>query len=117
MTTQICACRRCGRELDPVKATFEWQESVAIQYRAGYGSIMGDGNLVETVLCQHCIQSLLGPWLNIIIDDPVSPRHIAPEPRSAYQPNQMALAHNCRPVPTQDELRRLFSQTTDREDN
>ncbi|HJW53891.1 MAG TPA: hypothetical protein VJ577_01325 [Burkholderiaceae bacterium] len=110
-TPQACNCRRCGRDLNPNTATFEAQESLVISYRAGYGSILGDGNVVSSTLCQHCVQALLGPWLQIVEDDPFRPQVPLQQPQGAYQPNQLqAPATNC---PSREELRSLFLQLKD----
>lgn len=102
-------CQRCGRSMDPSSDFIEYQEALIISFRAGYGSLFGDGNLVESTLCQHCINELLGPWLRIVQDDPFAPRHrLYHPPQGAYQPNQLMRRHGAMPVSSQDELRRLF---------
>lgn len=55
-------CDRCGvgAEMDD-----EYHEFTSIEYRAGYGSIFGDGNEVEVDLCQHCIKETLGAWIRV----------------------------------------------------
>ena len=105
---QACTCRRCGRDLNPNTATFEAQESLAISFRAGYDSIFGDGNVVSTNLCQHCVQALLGPWLQIVEDDPLKPQVHVPQPQGAYQPNALQAPAASRP--SSDELHGLFPQ-------
>ena len=107
----ICTCQRCGRSLDPPSCDLEYQEALIISFRAGYGSVFGDGNLVESTLCQYCLQQLLGPWLSITEDDPFEPKHRARHlPQGAYQPNQTAQRQAGMPVPSQSELKQLFSQ-------
>lgn len=59
---QIC-CDHCGRQAelgDP-----EFHEFVSVDLKAGYASIFGDGNDVQIDLCQHCLKTLLGPWLRV----------------------------------------------------
>lgn len=58
-----CVCDACGAEHD--NSNFELQEFVHISFRGGYGSIFGDGNLVEGDLCQACVKQLLGPFLRV----------------------------------------------------
>lgn len=58
-------CDRCGREAELDGHDSEFHEFTSIQYRAGYGSIFGDGNLVAVDLCQHCVNDTLGTWLCI----------------------------------------------------
>ena len=89
INAQACNCHRCGRDLNPNTATFEAQESLVISFRAGYGSIFGDGNIVSSILCQHSINEVLGSWLDIKQDDPFNPQIALAAPRAAYQPNQI----------------------------
>jgi len=53
----------------------DWQERFIISFRAGYGSIFGDGNYIEGQFCQECINDLLGQWVNFTSDDPFDSRH------------------------------------------
>ena len=62
-------CDRCGREAEDGES--EFYEFTSIEYKAGYGSILGDQNLVEIDLCQHCIKETLGPWLRVTEPDAV----------------------------------------------
>lgn len=61
-------CDRCGREISADGVDNEWPERLAISFRGGYGSIFGDGSLVECDLCQHCMKEVLGAWLRISPD-------------------------------------------------
>lgn len=63
--TQKLICDRCGREAELDDQDCEFHEFTSIQYRAGYGSVLGDGNRVEVDLCQHCVKDTLGTWLRI----------------------------------------------------
>lgn len=56
-------CDRCGREAE--NGETEFYEFTSIDYRAGYGSILGDENQIEIDLCQHCLKETLGQWLRI----------------------------------------------------
>ena len=56
-------CDRCARLAEDGET--EFIEFTSIDYRAGYGSVLGDGNQVEVDLCQHCLKETLGPWLRI----------------------------------------------------
>nr|WP_314621966.1 hypothetical protein [uncultured Noviherbaspirillum sp.] len=80
-----CTCRRCGFDLK--SDDFEYQERLEINFRAGYGSVFGDENVVRSILCQNCVKEVLGEWLEIIEDDD---RHQveASQPVGAYQPHQ-----------------------------
>jgi hypothetical protein len=66
----VCTCDRCGRAMEEGLADFEWQERFIISFRGGFGSVFGDGNLVEGDFCQECIHAVLGKYLRVIIDDP-----------------------------------------------
>ncbi len=59
----VCTCDRCGRVMEEGLADLEWQERFIISCRCGYGSVFGDGNLVEGDFCQECIQAVLGKYL------------------------------------------------------
>lgn len=85
----VVTCDRCGREMLPNDLDCEHQERLAVGFRAGYGSVFGDGSLVEADLCQHCVKEVLGPWLRVTEDDPFEPQHqLDGEPRAAYQEGQ-----------------------------
>lgn len=87
---EIIICDRCHREMAPDDANCEHHERIAIRYRAGYGSVFGDGNLVEADLCQHCLQEVLGKYLRITQDDPFDPQHkLSDEASNAYQDYQL----------------------------
>jgi hypothetical protein len=71
----VCTCDRCGRVMEEGLADFEWQERFIISFRGGFGSVFGDGNLVEGDFCQECIHAVLGKYLRVIIDDPFEAKH------------------------------------------
>lgn len=58
-------CDRCGREAELDGTDCEFHEFSSISYKAGYGSVFGDGNKVEIDLCQHCVKETLATWLRI----------------------------------------------------
>jgi hypothetical protein len=87
---EIVVCDRCSREMVPDGSDCEHQERITIRFRAGYGSVFGDGNLVEADLCQHCLQEVLGKYLRIVEDDPCAPDHkLREEASRAYQEYQL----------------------------
>lgn len=87
---EIVVCDRCHREMDPESTDLEWQERIAIRFRAGYGSVFGDGNLVEADICQYCLQEVFGKYLRITEDEPFDPRHkLGDEASRAYQEYQL----------------------------
>lgn len=107
-------CSRCQRDLSDVE---ENQESMLVQFRAGYGSVFGDGNVVTGTFCQYCVQEVLGPYLLVLDDDPFEPRIKLKEPRQAFQPYQLS-THERDDTPgfrhpTKDELEALIAQLTD----
>lgn len=81
-----CLCRRCGFDLE--SDDFEYQERLEINFRAGYASVFGDENVVRTILCQTCVQAVLGQWLEIVEDDD-SHQVAVSQPVGAYQPHQV----------------------------
>lgn len=86
----IIVCDRCHREMGPDVTDTELQERTAIRFRAGYGSVFGDGNLVEADICQHCLQEVFGKYLRITEDDPFDPQHkLSDEASKAYQEHQL----------------------------
>lgn len=57
------SCDRCcfhAEKDDP-----EFHEFLSIDRRVGFGSVFGDGNRLTLDLCQHCVKSLLNPWLSV----------------------------------------------------
>src|SRR5690554_4993483 len=81
-----CACDCCGLALS--EDDYEHQERLRIDFRAGYASVFGDGNTVRAVLCQHCVQKHLGPWLTIIAESEGADAPPTSSPRHAYQSYQ-----------------------------
>ena len=83
-------CDRCGRDLILNAPDLEHQERLAIRFRAGSDSVFGDGSLVESDLCQHCVRDVLGPWLRVTPDDPLEPQHrLEGGPKGAWQEYQL----------------------------
>lgn len=82
--TEVCVCDRCGRVMGPNDID-ENQERLTIDFRAGYGSVFGDGNQVQLDLCQHCVKKVLGRWLRIVSNPPA---HIEEQPHRAWQSHQ-----------------------------
>jgi hypothetical protein len=92
-------CDRCGREMVLNNQDCEYQERVAIRFRAGYGSIFEDGSLVESDICQHCLQDVFGKYLRITRDDPFDPRHkLIEEPVGVYQESQLQRIHTAEDI-------------------
>jgi len=60
-------CNRCGftvtRSDDDV---LEWQEFMMWRNLGSYGSVFGDGNLIELDLCQRCVKELLGEYVRVV---------------------------------------------------
>lgn len=86
----IVVCDRCHHEMGPDSKDFELQERIAIRFRGGYGSVFGDGNLVEADICQNCLNEIFGKYLRITEDDPFDPQHkLNDEADKAYQESQL----------------------------
>lgn len=78
-------CARCERDFR--EGEYEAQERLEISFRAGYGSIFGDENVVRGTFCQHCVKDVLGSWLEILED--YDHKHRVAHPKAAYQPYQI----------------------------
>jgi len=89
---KIFTCSRCKKTLHPEEHIMDWQERLVISFRGGYGSVFGDGNYIEGVFCQECVDETLGPWLRVTKDDPFDPRyksdHLAEKSLQDYQINR-----------------------------
>lgn len=58
-------CDRCHQIYDVDVNCMEAQEFHHINFVGGYGSIFGDGTVVECDLCQNCLKELLGEFIRI----------------------------------------------------
>ena len=83
----VVICDRCGREVAP-DDHHEYEERIAIRFRAGPGSLFGDGSLVELDFCQHCVKDTLGPWLRVTQDNPHAPKQQITPPAVAHHAYQ-----------------------------
>jgi antitoxin CcdA len=43
----------------------EAEEFIFIHEHGGFGSVFGDGSLIEATICQHCFKEKLGEYLTI----------------------------------------------------
>ena len=57
-------CDVCKAEY-PIKDFAETQEFLNVELRGGFGSVFGDGSLIECNVCQHCLKNLLGAYLRV----------------------------------------------------
>lgn len=64
----IHRCDRCSRVMEQHAGDCEWQERLVVSFIGGWGSVFGDGNLVQGDFCQDCFKEVLGPWLRITMD-------------------------------------------------
>lgn len=55
-------CDKCGKVILPDDWS-EWQETVTISFRGGFGSIFGDEASFRCDLCQHCLKDTLGEYI------------------------------------------------------
>lgn len=61
-------CDICGKTYDKTFSTdniFEVQEFTHIKFVGGYGSVFGDGDMVECDICQNCLKEKLGEYIRI----------------------------------------------------
>lgn len=49
------SCDSCGVVYKDESGIWETQEAIRIVNYCGYGSIFGDGAVIDWVICQHCI--------------------------------------------------------------
>lgn len=47
---------------------FETQEFTHIHFTGGYGSVFGDGRMVELDICQHCLKEKMGGYIREVGD-------------------------------------------------
>lgn len=64
-------CDGCGLEAKE-DSDYEFQEFITINHHCGYGSINGDGNQIETDLCQQCFADMCGDSLRIADESYIS---------------------------------------------
>lgn len=103
----ICVCDRCGKVMEQGVAETEWQERFIISFRAGFGSIFGDGNLVECDLCQKCVQIVIGKWMRITQEDPLATNHkLANDAEKFLQPYQYGMVQER--IRMQSDITALF---------
>ncbi|EJD6412119.1 hypothetical protein I5F07_19920 [Proteus vulgaris] len=67
ITVSAKSCDRCNCHAE--KDDSEFNEFLSIDRLAGFGSVFGDGNRLTLDLCQHCVKSLLNPWLSVSESD------------------------------------------------
>ena len=58
-------CNKCDRTYGKDDIV-EMQEALIWQMSAGYGSLWGDGNNVQVVLCQKCAVEVVGPYVKYV---------------------------------------------------
>ena len=66
-------CDVCGKKYKCDKDgnwtnIYEVQEFTIISKQCGYGSIFGDGDIIECHICQHCLKNKLGQYIRCIGD-------------------------------------------------
>ena len=57
-------CDSCVQQA--IFSDYEFHEFISVNHRCGYGSIHGDGNLVNIDLCQQCFADMCGDRLTVI---------------------------------------------------
>jgi len=56
-------CDVCKKIYNYEKDWTEIQEFQMIRFRAGFGSVFGDGAAYRLDICQHCLKDLLGKYI------------------------------------------------------
>jgi hypothetical protein len=60
-------CDRCGMTAKYEDDTIlEAQEFLHWNHVGGYGSVFGDGDVLELDLCQKCVEELLGDFIRTV---------------------------------------------------
>jgi hypothetical protein len=83
----VVICDRCSKRMSEGDPGSGFQNRTQIRFRAGYGSLFGDGNKVEGDLCDQCLVDLLGPYLRVVESNPVEAKQyndLAYKPLDAY---------------------------------
>lgn len=66
-------CDKCGKEFqydtEDIAEKCEVHEFARLRFHAGYGSVFGDGNLIECDLCQHCLYDMIKGYYRIVESD------------------------------------------------
>jgi len=66
MISFTCDC--CAKKYDGV---LDMQEMLYFHNNCGYGSVFGDGNSIELVMCESCVKEELGDYIRWnVIDVP-----------------------------------------------
>lgn len=63
---KIVICDRCGKHMSGDEPYQGYNNRAQIRFRAGYGSVFGDGNKIEGDLCDKCLYEVLGRYLRIV---------------------------------------------------
>jgi hypothetical protein len=77
-------CDKCGNSyLYDSVGEMEIQEFHHVRFTGGYGSVFGDGVLVEADICQNCLKEILGEWCRIN-NDPFNNQEFVPHDEHGY---------------------------------
>jgi len=55
-------CDVCGKDIETM---IDSQEALYINFVGGYGSVFGDGAIVNGEICQNCLKEILGKYLRV----------------------------------------------------
>jgi hypothetical protein len=66
---RIVICDRCGKHMSDDEPYQGYNNRTQIRFRAGYGSVFGDGNKIEGDLCDKCLYEVLGRYLRVVEPD------------------------------------------------
>ncbi len=59
-------CDKCKKEFQNDDDIFEIQEFHHVRFEGGYGSVFGDGDIIECDICQHCLKELIGNYYRTV---------------------------------------------------
>jgi hypothetical protein len=62
---EVCISITCDicKKVYSTDDIFETQEFTYIRNDCGYGSVFGDGEVIELDICQHCLKEILGKYI------------------------------------------------------
>jgi len=77
---KVVVCDRCGKRMSDDEPYEGYNNRTQIRFRAGYGSLFGDGNKIEGDLCDKCLYEVLGRYLRIVESDAEQAREYGDDP-------------------------------------
>lgn len=78
--SKVVTCDRCAQKMSEDEPYAGYNNRTQIRFRAGYGSLFGDGNKIEGDLCDKCLYEVLGRYLRVVEPDPSVAREVGDDP-------------------------------------